>query len=273
MSTSNPSVYPESDQDRPGGSRVHLALSQLDIDIAHPLRGPHITKALRHVGAAPLVDFVDGMIKANQDLWDKMINNQFCLQMATGKAGINNFKWYMVQDMLYLKNYVYFKLGYYAKADWDTISSEASARIGKDVGYVGGQIKTCTDPPLSVPPQVVNSAVAVTHVQAYCDYLISSTIIEDWFSLHVLMLPCLIGYDTIATKYLNNPITDKDSIYYKLWIQANVGGSSPARYREFLDKYAAAYGSPVAHEKWQKLFRKSCEMEIGFWELCLTNKI
>jgi len=220
-------------------------------------------------------DFVDEMIKENQEIWDKMINNEFCLQLAKGTADIVSFRWYMVQDMLYLKNNVAFKIGFIAKGDWASITTAFTTdfeRLTKSVRYVDGQIATCTGA-LGIRPEVVHGAVPAPHVKAYCDYLMNSLDTEDWFSLHVMMLPCLVGYNDIGNKYIENPITDKDSIYYKHWISQNVGNSSPGRYRAWLNAHLAAYDSPAARINWKRLFRQSCEMEIGFWELCLTNKL
>ena len=63
------------------------------------------------------MSFVEGVLKQNIPVWDKCIATGFLQDMKDGILPIEDFKEYMVQDSIYLKNYarVYGKAIYHAK--------------------------------------------------------------------------------------------------------------------------------------------------------------
>jgi len=89
--------------------------------------------------------------------------------------------------------------------------------------------------------------------------------------LHVMMLPCIIGYDHIARKLDAIVGCRKNTIYYKMWISQNISVSSVAYYRKFCNENMSRMLSdspPFADallKKWQDLFKTACEHEINFF--------
>ncbi|KAG9101719.1 hypothetical protein FS749_004186 [Ceratobasidium sp. UAMH 11750] len=249
--------------------RSNLGLARARFDLANPLRGLSLEDMARDAKkpAAEQHDFVDALIENNKDLWDKLLNHQFCRKMGDGSARIDGFKDYMMQDFIYLRSYVRFKLGFYYKTDdWAVISMEAPKSIQNDVEYANAQLKTCTED-LNIPDATVLAATPRPKVKEYIEYENNAIVTESWFSLHVLMLPCIIGYHDIANKLKADPSTKKDTIYYKLWIDPNSQGSSPQKYRDYFNKnMAQMVPHPLELGHWNDLFRKACEMEIAFFD-------
>jgi thiaminase len=42
---------------------------------------------------------------------------------------------------------------------------------------------------------------------------------EDWFALQIALLPCLLGYGTIARRLFDDPNTVREGNRYWKWIQ------------------------------------------------------
>ncbi|KAG9120563.1 hypothetical protein FRC07_003888 [Ceratobasidium sp. 392] len=228
--------------------RSNLGLARARFDLLHPLRGLSPEDMAKESADPPAKqhDFVDALIENNKDLWTKLLNHPFCQKMGNGSARLDGFKDYMVQDFLYLRSYVRFKLGFYYKTDdWAVLSTEAPKSIQNDVDYANYQLKTCTQD-LNIPDTTVLAATPRPKVKEYIEYENNAIVTESWFSLHVLMLPCIIGYHDIASKLKDDPSTKKDTIYYKLWIDPNSQGSSPQKYR----------GKPVSH-KWSQILNRA----------------
>ena len=63
------------------------------------------------------MSFMEGILKQNISVWDKCIATMFVQDMKHGKLPAEDFKEYMVQDSIYLKNYarVYGKAIYHAE--------------------------------------------------------------------------------------------------------------------------------------------------------------
>ena len=63
------------------------------------------------------MSFMEGILKQNMPVWDKCIATLFVQDMKDGKLPIEDFKEYMIQDSIYLKNYarVYGKAIYHAE--------------------------------------------------------------------------------------------------------------------------------------------------------------
>ncbi|CAE6447316.1 unnamed protein product [Rhizoctonia solani] len=181
--------------------------SRAFLDIAQPRRDRreelNVSPSTRHS------NFIDLMINDNRDLWDRLMNNPFCARMGNGTARLEGFKDYAIGEFIFLRNYVRYKLGLYSKTDdWDVLSTEASISVAESVNFANLQLEVCIQE-LNIPEAKVLKAEPKPKVKAYIDWVNSSIKTEDWFSLHVLMAPCILGYFDIATKMFDDPTTKR----------------------------------------------------------------
>ena len=51
------------------------------------------------------MSFMESILKQNKPVWDKCSATLFVQDMKDGKLSIEDFKEYMIQDSIYLKNY------------------------------------------------------------------------------------------------------------------------------------------------------------------------
>ncbi|KAG6826208.1 hypothetical protein H0H92_000703, partial [Tricholoma furcatifolium] len=210
----------DSDKERPVNGRAGLLAAELDSAFNHPVRGPHLLKELEAPAVFEIKDWFVNFLKRDdtKGAWNDLLNNTFCARSAQeGDVLLPHFKWYMLQDMLYLRYYVYFKLGFYGTADWPTVLNDFSlpvpvtpkykgAPITRAIGYTQGALSDL-ETKLQIPSQIVDAEKPDPKaLQPYIDYLLSATRTEDFFTLWVITAPCLVGYEAIANKYANAPV-------------------------------------------------------------------
>ncbi|CAE6447091.1 unnamed protein product [Rhizoctonia solani] len=141
--------------------------------------------------------FIDTMIRANRDLWDRLIGHLFCSRMGDGTARIEGFKDYAVGDFFFLRNYVRYELGLYSKTDdWDILSTEAPQGVADAVDFANLQLQVCVQE-LHIPKAKIIRAGPKPQVKAYIDWVNKMIPTEDWFGLHVLMAPCILASLTL----------------------------------------------------------------------------
>ncbi|KAG6811754.1 hypothetical protein H0H92_005951 [Tricholoma furcatifolium] len=287
----------DSAQDRPVNGRAGLVASELTSAFSHPIRGPLLLKELGSPVVFEIKDWFVSFLQRDdtKGAWNDLINNDFCAQSAQqGDVLLPNFKWYMLQDMLYLRYYVYFKLGFYGTADWPTILNDFSlpspvpstykgAPITRAVGYTQGALSDLKTK-LDIPDATINSATPDPDaLQPYINYLLSSARTEDYFTLWVITAPCVVGYETIANKYANSSIKDRlpksngnaESQFYRLFVSVNADPNNGQlkKYSTFLDAHVTPDSQAKYITHWVDLFNKSCAFERNFWNAALKHKI
>ncbi|KAB5590283.1 hypothetical protein CTheo_6284 [Ceratobasidium theobromae] len=137
----------------------YIFLKARALDIERPLAGQRW-------------DFVGAMIASNADLWSSLLKNRFCQKMGKGTARMEGFKTYMMQDFIYLRNYIKFKCYYYFRMkDWAKIANEAASGIAKAIKYATDQYNVCTKN-LGIPNIDVDRAQPLEATRMYIDFLI-----------------------------------------------------------------------------------------------------
>ena len=49
--------------------------------------------------------FIDELIEENNDIWKQYLNHPFVVEMANGTLDIEKYRYYLIQDTLYLKEF------------------------------------------------------------------------------------------------------------------------------------------------------------------------
>ncbi|CAE6441233.1 unnamed protein product [Rhizoctonia solani] len=172
------------------------------------------------------------IINNNRDLWDQLVGHLFCSRMGNRTARVEGFKDFATNELLFLHNEVCYHLGLYSKMDdWDVLSTKAPAALMDAVNLADQQLQVCIQG-LGIPKATLLSIVPKPPVKAYMDWVNDLISTED--CLLALMAPCFLGYAKITTKLLNDPLTKKDTIFYKLWIEPTAGDPG-------LDKFVQGY--------------------------------
>ncbi|KAG6808742.1 hypothetical protein H0H92_003044 [Tricholoma furcatifolium] len=225
----------------------------------------------------------------NLAAWNKMLNNPFCAQYSTvtnETALLPHFKWYMLQDLLYLRHWVSFRLGWLSTADWNTlISTDWQTTLADDYSFALSSDTDLTDPDnLNISQATIDAATPSSVVQTYMDFMTNATHTQDFFAMWIVSAPCIVGYQALANKYYQQPgvntaavkellteVAWLDTKWYQLWVEPNEGTSYIDEWTGFIDANHLAYGSddPSVVAVWNSLFQQGCQNELAFWTAAL----
>ncbi|KAF2185869.1 heme oxygenase-like protein [Zopfia rhizophila CBS 207.26] len=204
-----------------------------------------------------------------QGPWKAHIEHPFLDRLANGTLPVEAFKYYMIQDYLYLIHFARANaLAAYKATSMSTISRSAEIilHIQREMNL---HASYCAE--LGVSLDEINATEEDQACTAYTRYLLDVGMREDWFALHVALAPCLIGYWVIARRLYEDPRTKKgeDGNRYWRWIENYVAKD----YTEAVDlgtellNENATMQSPTRIEEIVKIFIHATNMEKGFWDM------
>lgn len=154
------------------------------------------------------MSFMEGILKRNVSVWDKCIDTMFVQDMKDGKLTTEDFKEYIVQDSIYLKNYarVYGKAIYHAETLREiqlyysilnfVTDTESVVRLNylRQFGMTDDDIEF-------IDPLPEN--------QNYIDFLFETAERGNGCEMLMAVLPCMLSYSYIFRKLADEPESRK----------------------------------------------------------------
>lgn len=142
------------------------------------------------------MDFMQEVIGGSMDVWQACAKERFLEQMALGTLDKAKFLDYIVQDSLYLRDYL--KVFAYAITKSDTLK-DMQLYYGL-LGYVNdgenltrlGYLKD-----LGMSDEMVDLSQKRPQCLDYCDFLIDTARQGDQADILMAMLPCMLGYNYV----------------------------------------------------------------------------
>lgn len=174
-----------------------------------------------------------------QGPWKQYTEHEFVRQMGDGSLPVEKFKYYMIQDYLFLvcsssslleHNKILRKIQiHFARAN--ALSAYKSSSL-KDIGRSVQQVVTlqeeiklhidfCKEYGLEV--EDIEREEEDQATTAYTRYVLDIGQSQDWLALQVALLPCLIGYGIIAKRLFDDPSTLREGSQYWKWVESYVG--------------------------------------------------
>ncbi|KAH7088350.1 Phosphomethylpyrimidine kinase-domain-containing protein [Paraphoma chrysanthemicola] len=204
-----------------------------------------------------------------QKPWKQYTEHAFVQRMGDGTLPIENFKYYMIQDYLFLVQF--------ARAN--ALSAYKSSTL-KDIGRSVQQvvtlqeeiqlhIKFCQKYGLEEADIVNQEEDQAT--TAYTRYVLDIGQSQDWLALQVALLPCLIGYGMIARRLYEDSQTLRVGSRYWEWILQYVGQDymdAMMRGSDLIEEHAGKQ-SVSRIEELARIFIHATNMERGFWDMGL----
>lgn len=212
--------------------------------------------------------FIDELIEENNDIWQQYLNHPFVVEMANGTLDIEKYRYYLIQDTLYLKEFgrVYAYALYHSKTlkmmryFYEMLSivqkNEAYSRIvhlkelGEDIEDIENQL-----------PAKENAY--------YTDYLLDIAHTGDVVEVLAASLPCMVGYLFIAKHYVKKDPTVLNHHFYGCWFN----DYSNENYTYYCKRWADLFNSltqemnKTQKEHLQTIFRECSKHELYFWNM------
>ncbi|KAF8153689.1 hypothetical protein K438DRAFT_362417 [Mycena galopus ATCC 62051] len=208
-------------------------------------------------------DAVTELFERNKDVFDEVFNHPFPRSLGKGTASLDGFRYYMMQDMLYLQTCASLKMiGVGTTFDFKKVNS-FGVRHDKSLLYVATAKNTCITT-LGIPESTVEAIKPSDELKATNDFYKKSLRIEDGeLGYYVVLFPCVLIYYTIAKRLIEDPSTAKSAVYHQAWTVENNDPSSVDKYTEFINGNIAAKGGMARSgmDRWSDIVRKACELE------------
>lgn len=203
-----------------------------------------------------------------REIWPRYLCHPFVVQMADGTLPAEKFRYYMLQDYLYLKDYVKIFAAIIQKADdFEQIrflSRELENTIGETFRTHIPYMKR-----LGITEEEIRSARPHIDNSAYSHYMLCEAQMGDVLTGLVTLLNCSWSYAYIAEQMVErypDALCDED---YGSWFAGYVSEEYQKTNQALIDRIDALAVS-IDGEKTQHLceiFEKCCLFDLRFWDM------
>lgn len=200
--------------------------------------------------------------------WKEHTEHDFVAGLADGTLPFEAFKYYLMQDYLYLIQFARAN----ALASYKAKTMEDVAASAQIVAHIHTEVALHIDycKGFGVTKEQMENSEESTACTAYTRYVLDIGQSEDWLALQISMAPCLIGYGMIARRLHDDPSTKRDGNICWKWIENYVADdyTEAVRVGSALLEKGVALQSPSRIEELVQIFIRATNMETGFWDIC-----
>ena len=207
------------------------------------------------------------LLAATADILDAYNAHPFVRGIQDGTLPRDKFRFYIIQDYLYLKEYAKaFAVGV-AKAK----SLEVMRLFAKYIPVMDGELNVHEGylARLGVTQEEVDAATPGFANLAYTSYMLRVAYEEGDAETLAAILPCAYTYQVIADRMLAADPACAEDPFYGDWVRGYTFPEYAEENRllwDTLDALAAAYTEPqLAHL--EEIYRMGCRFEMGFWDM------
>lgn len=201
------------------------------------------------------------------EVWMAYNEHPFVLGIQNGTLEREKFRFYMIQDYLYLGDYAkIFALGV-AKA---TNLSNAML-FSQYISVMNGELNVHSDymARLGITQEDIDSAKRSLDSLSYTSYMLRVAYEETEVEIVAAILACAYSYEVIAKKMVENNPAAVDDEFYGSWISGYVSEEYSEENRvliELLDDMTKSY-TPAQIEHLKEVFLTCSRYEMAFWDL------
>ena len=161
--------------------------------------------------------FSDYMKKSNIEIWNKShVDHPFIIAMRKGNLDIEKFKFFMIQDYLFLIDYCkVISLAVTKSTDLNSMNHFSSLLNETLNSEMQLHRDFCFE--IGISNNELESASAMPATLSYTNYLLSTAYNNSIEEIVASLLPCQWGYDEIGRNLENSP-NAKDVLFINKWI-------------------------------------------------------
>ncbi len=205
---------------------------------------------------------------ANQQAWDTYTRHPFVEQLGAGTLPKPAFQRYLIQDYLFLKQFIRaFALGVYKAEtleDMRFFQSMIDAILNTEMALHVAYSKEW-----GIDAATLENTVEAHATIAYTRYVLDVAMTGDVLDLMVALSPCMLGYAEIATRLL--PLSPADNPYQP-WILTYSGQeylNVATTTKDYLNSLFLRAGIPQRLAKLHTVFSTATQLEAAFWQQSL----
>ncbi len=205
--------------------------------------------------------------------WQSYVDHDFVRRMGAGTLPQEAFRYYLVQDYLFLIQFAraYALAIYKGRSLADMRAAKAGLDAILDV-EMDLHVRLCGRWGLS--PEAIEAAPEHQATIAYTRFVLDCGMAGDLLDLHVALAPCVIGYAEIGRNLAPDGAGALANHPYRDWIGEYAGETYQqvaAEARRHLDDLAARAMTERRFAELTALFAKASRLEADFWQMALTE--
>ena len=206
--------------------------------------------------------------------WEAYTRHEFVLQLAAGDLPEAAFRYYLVQDYLFLVHFARaWGLAVY-KSDTIAEMRRAQRLVAATLEVeIGLHLEYCRGWGLS--EAALAEAPEAPATIAYTRFVLDRGLAGDRLDLETALAPCIIGYAAIAAERMADPGTRIDRNPYRQWLQMYAGAEYQGLAGEAegaLDEAFARRGGEGRFAALAADFATSAWLEADFWQMGLDAR-
>jgi thiaminase II len=203
--------------------------------------------------------------------WKAYTEHEFVRQMGDGSLPVEKFKFYLIQDYLFLIQFSRANaLAAYKAGNMRDInrSAEIVRHIDRETAL---HISYCEEE-FGMSREEITQTPEHTATIAYTRYVLDIGHQQDFFALQMALLSCLLGYGAISRRLFDDPNTKREGNRYWKWICNYVAEDyvEAVRLGRELVETEARKTSVSRVEELVEIFLKGTRLEAGFWDMGLS---
>lgn len=201
------------------------------------------------------------------EVWTAYNEHPFVLGIQNGTLEREKFRFYIIQDYLYLGDYAkIFALGV-AKAT----SLSNAMLFSRYISVMNGELNVHSNymARLGITQEDIDSAKRSLDSLSYTSYMLRVAYEETEVEIVAAILACAYSYEVIAKKMVENNPAAVDDEFYGSWISGYVSEEYSEENRvliELLDDMTKPY-TPAQIEHLKEVFLACSRYEMAFWDL------
>ncbi|PYD51495.1 thiaminase II [Komagataeibacter saccharivorans] len=199
--------------------------------------------------------------------WLDFVSHPFVQGMGAGTVSPDAFRNFLIQDYLYLIQYVRACALAVHKADSvagmrhaaQLLSGILDTELSMHVAYCRGW---------GIEEADLEGAEESLELLAYSRFILDRAQTGDLLDLLVTMAPCLIGYAEVGARLHADPATRREGNPYWSWIALYGGDEYTALVEDGisrLEQVGAVYGAQMRYPALRREFETSVRLETAFW--------
>lgn len=207
-----------------------------------------------------------------KDIWEDCINNPFVQGIGHGTLEVDKFRFYTIQDYLYLLDYAkVFALGIVKANDEETMreySNMVNDILNNEMSIHNGYMKK-----LNITKEELKNAKATLTNKSYTSYMLAEALKGSLKEITVAVLACGWSYQIIGERLSEIPNSLEDE-FYGDWIK----GYTSKSYKETVDwnirllDEITKDSSKEEIEKLKDIFITTSKYEYMFWDMAYNEE-
>ena len=202
-------------------------------------------------------------------IWKDYLQHPFVQSIGNGSLPENSFKYYLVQDYLFLIQFSRaYALAAYKSETLEDMRSAATSMINILDFEMELHIKYCST--WGLTPDDLSKECENIATTAYTRFVLECGHRGDLLDLMTALAPCVVGYAEIGRNLAETPTVGQKPNPFKSWIDMYSGEDYQKIALSAIQQLQSLFkkrGSPDRYNSLSSIFNQATRLEIEFWEM------